>query len=192
MALQGIDISHWDSRRGDALIKSADFVIMKATEGYSYVDPCFDRWRGACSQYGKTLIGFYHYARPDLGHKPEKEAEHFLNKVGSYVGNAVFALDWEGKSWNYSNSWARKWLDFVYKETGVRPLYYTSASYLRNASIIADGNYGLWVAAYRKTKPDCAPWDFCAIWQYSSTPYDHDIFYGNREQFKKYMAVSRG
>ena len=100
----------------------------------------------------------------------------------------MLCLDCEVKAWKCSPRWARAWLDCVYKETGVKPLLYTSASYLGNLGCVAEGNYGLWVASYRKTKPaKLAPWQFAAMWQYTSEPYDHDLFYGDPETWKKYI-----
>ena len=198
--LQGCDLSHWDAARykGILMDEGTQFTIIKATEGktsfdrycdilYNFFTSVHDR-RGTAAE--DRLYGFYHYAHPELN-KPEEEARNFLFRVGHHAGKAMFCLDWEGNAWKCSPRWARSWLDYVYRETGVKPLLYTSSSYLGNLGVVAEGDYGLWVAAYRKQKPKTATWKFAAMWQYTSTPYDHDIFYGSADTWRKYTAVKR-
>lgn len=198
--LQGCDLSHWDAGRykGILMDEGTQFAIIKATEGktsfdrycdilYNFFTSVHDR-RGTAQE--DRLYGFYHYAHPELN-KPEEEARNFLYRVGHHAGKAMFCLDWEGAAWKCSPRWARSWLDYVYRETGVKPLLYTSSSYLGNQGVVAEGDYGLWVAAYRKQKPKVTPWKFAAMWQYTSTPYDHDIFYGSADTWRKYTAVKR-
>ena len=198
--LQGCDLSHWDAGRykGILMDEGTQFAIIKATEGktsfdrycdilYNFFTSVHDR-RGTAAE--DRLYGFYHYAHPELN-KPEEEARNFLYRVGHHAGKAMFCLDYEGAAWKCSPRWARSWLDYVYRETGVKALLYTSSSYLGNLGVVAEGDYGLWVAAYRKQKPKVTPWKFAAMWQYTSTPYDHDIFYGNADTWRKYTAVKR-
>lgn len=198
--LQGCDLSHWDAGRYKSILmdEGTQFAIIKATEGktsfdrycdilYNFFTSVHDR-RGTAAE--DRLYGFYHYAHPEMN-KPEEEARNFLYRVGHHAGKAMFCLDWEGAAWKCSPRWARSWLDYVYRETGVKPLLYTSSSYLGNLGVVAEGDYGLWVAAYRKQKPKVVPWKFAAMWQYTSTPYDHDIFYGSADTWRKYTAVKR-
>lgn len=190
----GCDMSHWDAARYKEILPSQEFAIIKATEGKTssdrYLDILFNFFMSVCDSKDVELkdrcYGFYHYAHPELN-SPEEEARNFLSKVGHQAGRALYCLDWEGKAWKCSPRWARAWLDYVFRETGVKPLLYTSSSYLSNLGAVASGDYGLWVASYRKTKPaKVTPWKFAAIWQYSSTPYDHDIFYGDAKTWHKY------
>lgn len=195
--LQGCDLSHWDAGRykGILMDEGTQFAIIKATEGKTsfdrYCDILYNFFTSVHDRRGTSqedrLYGFYHYAHPELN-KPEEEARNFLYRVGHHAGRAMFCLDWEGNAWKCSPRWARSWLDYVYRETGVKPLLYTSSSYLGNLGVVADGDYGLWVAAYRKQKPKVTPWKFAAMWQYTSTPYDHDLFYGNEDTWRKYTA----
>ena len=189
----GCDMSHWDASRYKGILPSQEFAIIKATEGKTssdrYLDILFNFYMSVCDARGIEVkdrcYGFYHYAHPELN-SPEEEARNFLSKVGHQAGRALYCLDWEGKAWKCSPRWARAWLDYVFRETGVKPMLYTSSSYLSNLGAVAAGDYGLWVARYSKTKPKVTPWKFCAIWQYSSTPYDHDIFFGDAETWHKY------
>ena len=191
----GCDMSHWDSGRYRNIIPDMDFVIIKATEGKTskdrYLDILYNFYTSVQDARGVApedrCFGFYHYAHPELNH-PEEEAENFLRTIGHHAGKALLCLDWEGKAWKCSPRWARAWCDYVYRKTGVKPLLYTSSSFLGNLGCVAEGDYGLWVAKYSKTKPKTAPWKFAAMWQYSSDPYDHDIFYGDSVTWHKYTA----
>ncbi len=194
--LFGCDVSKWQANRVD--FSKYDFVIMKASEGKTlkdkYLDAHYDRLHG--SKDGKPdekkLYGFYHYAHPE-NNTPEEEAEFFLSLVGHHAGHCLFVLDWEGKALKQPISWARKWLDIVYKKTGVKPLIYVQGSYTKNLQIIKEGDYGLWVAHYNPKggKPTIGVYDYWALWQYTSVPLDRDYFNGTAEQFKKYCSKSK-
>lgn len=196
--MQGCDLSYWDGGRYKNILmdETTKFVIIKATEGKTsfdrYCDIFYNFYTSVHDRIGTPaedrLYGFYHYAHPEMN-SPEGEARNYLSRIGHHAGKAMLCLDWEGKAWKCSPHWARAWLDYVFKETGVRPLLYTSSSYLGNLGCVAEGNYGLWVASYRKTKPaKLTPWKFAAMWQYTSNPYDHDLFYGDKDTWKKYIT----
>ena len=64
--LNGIDISHHntDQIKRDALVpEDHDFVLMKATEGKSYVDPMLYPYLSMIDQE-RQGFGFYHYCWP--------------------------------------------------------------------------------------------------------------------------------
>ena len=191
--LKGCDVSRY--QKNSVNFNNYDFVIMKASEGVSlkdaYLDIHYDTLHGA--KDGKPdknkLYGFYHYARPEYNN-PEEEAAFFLSLVGHHTGNAIFALDWEGVATSYPITWAVQWLDYVYKETGVKPLIYCSSGYTKKLKPVYEKDYGLWVAHWNVDKPNTGVYPFYAIWQYTSKPFDHDYFNGDREQFKKYCSIS--
>ena len=60
MALNGIDISNWQSGINLAVVP-CDFVVIKATEGTGYVNPDYERAYRQAKTAGKCL-GIYHYA----------------------------------------------------------------------------------------------------------------------------------
>lgn len=206
MALYGVDISKWQSvGTGDS---AKDFVICKATEGTGYVDPNCDKHYQRAKGQGK-LLGFYHFARPDLnkGEQGAKnEAAYFVNNCRNYFGEAIPCLDWEQPGTTGQVDWAKAWLDEVYRLTGVRPLIYMSASVVNNNnwSCIAN-DYGLWIAGYPsaynvKNPPTpsvnampykIGAWKFWAIWQYSSSAgtLDRDIANMDATGWHKYAAV---
>ena len=205
MALYGLDISRWQSvGTGDS---AKDFIICKATEGSGYVDPNCDKHYQRAKSKGK-LLGVYHFARPDLNKGTagaKAEAAYFVKNCKGYIGQAILVLDWEQPGTTGQVSWAKAWLDEVYRLTGVRPLIYMSASVVNgnNWSSIS-GNYGLWIAGYPsaynvKNPPTptvknmpykIGSWKFWAIWQYSSSAgtLDRNIANMDKTAWGKYAG----
>ena len=186
--IKGIDISHWNLPNR-VKYSDYDFVIIKASEGVTWTDPL--KWTHATNvNEEKQGLGFYHYARPENGNRPEDEAMNFLREVAPYKGRAMLALDWEGAALKCPIIWAREWMDFVYKQTGTRPVFYCQYSYSDKIDIIREGNYGIWLARYNNSISDkdvvCKDKKRPAMWQYTSTPIDQDKFFGTLKQFRKY------
>lgn len=187
--IKGYDLSHFQMNTYKKYSDGA-FYILKASEGVTYKDPMMAKMAEYFGKQLKKPLGFYHYAHPEKN-SAKKEAAHFIKQVKDYLP-CVLALDWEQKALACDIKWAREFLDIVYKETGIRPLFYCQSSYVSKAgSAIVDGNYGLWVARYSggKIPPVVGKWGRYAIWQYTSTPVDCDYFNGTVEQFKKYGGM---
>lgn len=181
MAMNGIDISKWQKGLKLSDIK-CDFVIIKATEGATYKDPCFDGFVKQAQQLQKPM-GFYHFARPDNGNDPTAEAANFYQTIKPYVRQGILALDWEAGDLSKTD-WALKWLDEVKRLTGVKPMIYTSQWVINSYdfSKIVAGDYGLWIAKWKDheadynydmsdagSKPKLKWWAFYAIWQWTSS-----------------------
>lgn len=153
MSMKGIDISHW--QQGINLTSvTCDFVIIKATQGTKYVDPCFQKFCAQAMSLEKK-IGLYHYYGSG---EPEAQAEHFMQTVRSYIGKAVLVLDWEvdqNPDFKKGPALPKRFLDYVLAKTGVHPLIYMSKSVCReyNWAEVVKGNYGLWMAQYANKKP---------------------------------------
>lgn len=203
MALYGYDVSSYQSvGTGDS---AKDFLICKATEGTGYVDKSCDKhYQRAKSK--KKLLGFYHFARPDLNKGTDgakREAQYFYKNCKNYFKEAIPVLDWEQPGTTGQVSWAKAFLDEIYRLTGVRPIIYMSASVVNgnNWSSISS-NYGLWIAGYPskynvKNPPTpsvkdmpykIGSWKFWAIWQYSSSAgtLDRNIANMDATGWKKY------
>lgn len=211
MSLRGIDISN--HQRGLTLKNiSCDFVIIKATEGKSYVDPSCDNFFQQGLSLGKKL-GVYHFAN-NPQNSAEQEANWFINNTRGYIGKAIPVLDWESK--DTSNvAWALEWLQRVEQAYGTKPMIYMSESVVNrhNWSSVVAGNYGLWVAKYRDNNPDynydmsnagskpsVKYWPFYALWQWTSTGrldgwngnLDLDEFYGDANSWDAYVGNKSG
>lgn len=185
--LYGYDVSMWQK---DTPL-DCDFLIIKATEGNGYTDPSLEKHLSNALKK-KKLIGFYHYARPDLGNEPEAEADWFLQIVGKYAGQAIFALDWEGDSLRYSEDWLLRWCRRIKEKTGVKPLIYISAGQCYKLRSAYYEDYGLWVAHWGVYKPvyrGCYPLGAWALWQYQGSPIDRDVFNGDKRAWKAYCTA---
>lgn len=209
MSMNGIDISHWQDGIDLAGVP-CDFVILKATQGTSFVDKCCDKFYQEAKKLGKKL-GVYHFA--DGKSTGKQEADHFIKNVKGYIGEAILVLDWEADALDKGVSYAKEFLDRVYEKTGVRPLIYMSKSVCReyNWASVVNGNYGLWMAQYANkdaTGYQEKPWTdkkgmgafkSIAIHQYTSTGrignypgnLDLDIAYMDEKAWDKYAKVSK-
>ncbi len=205
--LKGIDVSN--HQRGMDLSKvDCDFVIIKATEGKSYVDPSCDTFFQQALSLGKKL-GVYHFAN-NSDNTPEQEADWFVNNTKGYIGKAIPVLDWEDNV-KSDVAWALKWLQLVEQAYGCKPLIYMSESTVNsyNWSSVANANYGLWVAKYRDKSADynydmsmagrnpaVNYWKFYALWQWTDVGrldgyngnLDCDVFYGDKAAWDKYIG----
>ena len=204
MALNGIDIS-WYQRGINIAAVPADFVIVKATEGTGYINPCFREQADATLNSGK-LLGIYHYIS---GGSWQAEAEYFVNTVKDYVGRAVLALDFESdyNSAYGDTAYLQQCAQTVYNLTGVHPLLYGSQrDYGRLAAVSNATNCGLWIAQYKNYAHigyQDTPWNEgaydCAMRQYSSSGalpgyggnLDLNKFYGDATAWQSYAKSDR-
>lgn len=198
--LHGIDISNW--QKGLQLPESLDFCIVKATEGFRYVDPYCDGFVQQAISKG-ILFGFYHFAR---NNDPEKEAVFFRNNTKGYELLGIPVLDIEDEAIADWGNYAQRFVDKYHAITGVYPVVYCSAANLRrfNGYPLCD-TCGLWVAGYPDARErtlkdipkfcyDVSPWKFAAIWQYTANgwlnnwdePVDMDVAYMDASAWKLY------
>lgn len=205
--MNGIDISGYQAQIDLSKVK-CDFVIVKATEGLTYKHAGFDRFIKTALKLGKC-VGFYHFARPERS-DAIKEAHAFYAKIKPYIGKGIPFLDWESSGVK-NVAWAKKWLDEIYRLTGVKPMIYMSESVVNRYdwSSVAKAGYGLWVAKYRDyeidrnynmsragNKPSVKYWKTYAMWQWTSSGrldgyggnLDCDIFYGDKSAWNKYAG----
>lgn len=185
----GVDFSHYQWNKNESKRFNpayADFVIIKATTGKTYVDPAMNDWlqliadtRGVA---GAPFIFFYHFAKPENNEAGE-EAQHFIKTIEHHLGNCGMVLDWEGKAHNVPNAekWAMEWLRQVQAATGNKtiPLFYTSGAYTRMYKRIAEAGFPLWVAHYGTKIPRVESWEKPTMWQFTSKPFDMNIFFGS-------------
>lgn len=171
--MNGIDISNWQA--GIDLSKvPADFVIMKATQGTTYVSPDCDRQYQQARKLGR-LRGVYHYVD---GSGATREADYFVDHCKGYIHDAILAIDWEQEqnhAWgNYE--YLKRLVRRVIERTGVKPLIYAPAGIYAGISRVAAAlDCGLWIAQYADmtaTGYQEHPWNegsySCAIRQYTS------------------------
>lgn len=205
--LKGIDISNHQAGIDLSRINT-DFVIIKATEGRSYVDSYCDIFFQQALKLGKKL-GIYHFAN-NPSNSAQQEADWFIQNTRGYIGKAIPILDWESK--DTSNvAWAKEWLDRVSEAYGCKPMIYMSESVVNSYdwSSVVSANYGLWVAKYRDmnndynydmsnagSNPAVRYWKFYAMWQWTSVGrldgyngnLDCNVFYGDTTAWDSYIG----
>jgi lysozyme len=178
----------------------SQFAIIKSSEGIGYKDPTFSQNQQNLRSRG-ILTGYYHFARPDLGNTAEKEAEFFLSVIGKLQSGELVTLDYECPNQIQDHvTWCKKWLDYVYNKTGVKPLIYLNQSIIKKFDwkIVVDAGYGLWIAAYtydpNKNDFDKGEWEFAAMQQWTNKQIvsgiqgvvDGNVFFGDLGTLKKY------
>lgn len=184
--MNGIDIAGHQAGINLASVP-CDFVIVKATQGKSFVNPEFTKQITQALELGKCA-GVYHYAN---GAGVEIEASHFVDVIKPYLGKVILAIDWENnkdKKGNDDNpkfvagdyKYCEQLLAAVKEKTGVTPFLYMSKSVARQFKWEAGKDYPFWCAQYKKTPPTTyvnnpwtdtkgwGAWKGCAILQYSS------------------------
>lgn len=212
MTLHGIDISGWQAGINLSAVP-ADFVIVKATGGKSFVNPhCDEQFQGA-RRAGKRT-GVYHFCW-EVGCEGSaiEEADHFVNSIQGYLdGKTLLVLDFEGKN-QLDSGYALTWLNRVYSRTGVKPMIYLNGAALKGAnwSAVFGADYGLWLAWYAVSTAtsgyqyyngadidSITPPFSCAMWQFSSTArlpgygasLDANVFYGDGAAWDAYCRKS--
>lgn len=180
------------SPRSYATQSGVDVIMVKATQGTSYVNPYCDKDYQAARKAGK-LLGIYHYCS---GGNPEAEAKYFYKNTKNYIGEAVPAVDWESNqnaSWGNKN-YIRRFVDEFHKLSGVWCLIYVQASSINQVANCAK-DCGLWVASYPSMswyswtvpnmKVNTYPWSTYTIWQFTGDNMDRNLVNTTKEGWKK-------
>ena len=217
MGLNFIDIASWQATIDLATVFEKNpllhGVIVKATQGLTYVNPKCDKWVQWLIA-NKKLWGFYHYLDST---DPVAEAKRFIRDTENYWGHGVPALDYEGTIVNaYGTYYLRRFAETVYEETGVKPFIYCNLGTIQRdvngfKTLAADG-YPLWLAQYQNMNTQIgfnpspwqsgsiAPFEKKTMHQYSSMGklngypgvLDLDLFYGTAEDWKAFAQTSGG
>lgn len=189
-----IDISSYQGNI-DISVLPIDGVIIKATEGNSYVNPwCEPKVQSA--RLNNLAWGFYHYASAN---DPIAEADYFIQHCEGYFGEGIPVLDWEE---NQSVDWVNAFVNRVHEVTGVWGWIYGNPWRFNQGRV--NDNCGIWAAAYPnlphptfeevesydppQTKGNVIAWQFCSDGRLDGYDADLDcsLFYGTREQWERY------
>lgn len=193
-----IDISSYQAALDlVAVSKSIQGVIVKATEGTSYVNPYCDRhYRQA--KGANLLRGFYHFAGNS---DPLAEAAFFYRNVLGYMHDGIPVLDWEG---NQTVDWVNKFVRQFHGLTGIWPWIYANPWRFNQGGV--EPNCARWVASYPEvahpTFSQAASWNCpsadgnVVAWQFCSdgrlsgynANLDCSVYYGDRESWLRYAG----
>ncbi|MGW7283780.1 GH25 family lysozyme [Streptomyces sp. NPDC054844] len=94
--IKGIDVSSYQAETYGT--SGLDFVIVKATEGRTYINPKQDR-QAATARTAGLALGFYHFLWPG---NIKAQAKYFVEKCASLHGD-MLVCDWETTG---DGSWA--------------------------------------------------------------------------------------
>lgn len=203
--LNFIDISsHQADLNLVAVSNSIQGVIVKATEGTSYVNPYCDRHYQQAK--GTNLLrGFYHFAGSS---DPLAESAFFYRNVLGYLHDGIPVLDWEGVYRNgkcifeQSVDWVNQFVRQFHSLTGIWPWVYANPWRFNQGGV--EPNCARWVASYPKiAHPTFAQAASCncpsadgnvVAWQFCSDGrlqgYEHNldcsVYYGDRESWLRY------
>ena len=196
--LNFIDISsHQEGLNLPDVQDSIDAVMVKATQGSWYVNPFCDKWVQQAIELGMPW-GFYHYADDN---DPEIEAEYFVQNCWNYFKHGIPALDWEE---NQSVDWVNKFVNAVYKRTGIWCWIYANSWRFNQGGV--EANCARWVASHPEIEhpsfeqaknlqpPETdglvGAWQFCSDGIINGTNFELDcnLFYGDKKNWLKYAG----
>lgn len=182
MYLLGQDISHHNT---NVDVNAGDFTVIKATEGQSYTDPNFKTYVKQLNE--EQLVGCYHFIRADIkGNDAWVEADNFVRRVieAKLMYKSLLVVDYEGKSVGHED-YLLRFLEGVRIMTGIRPIVYCSCSVANKLRSVKAHGYEFWVAHYNTKHLKDAFGRSALMWQFTSSPWDFDIFYGDRNEWIK-------
>jgi GH25 family lysozyme M1 (1,4-beta-N-acetylmuramidase) len=158
----GADISHHQANFSPTEYKKAgeDFVILKATEHTSFIDPTFKARWAACKT-ANLPRACYHFART-MRSSADTQADFFIKTVRAAGWNVhdVWALDFEDDENKLGvtacTAWAERFCNRVTEALGGPGLFYSYIPYIR--ATMGDpgrvpGKCLAWIARYRTDSP---------------------------------------
>ncbi|KAF2972024.1 hypothetical protein GQX73_g1557 [Xylaria multiplex] len=193
-AVQGFDISHYQSSVNFAAAYNAGarFVIIKATEGTTYLDPSFSSHYTGATNAG-FIRGGYHFAHLDTS-SGATQANYFLAHGGGWSGDGITLpgmLDLEGScvlSASATVAWIKDFSNTYHSKTGVYPLLYTNPSWWSSCTGNSNAfvNTNPLVLARYSSSAGTPPggWPYYTFWQYN----DAYAYGGDSEVFNGDMA----
>ena len=164
----GVDVSHYQGAIDwtQVVAASTRFVIGKATEGKTLIDPTYSINRTGAESFGMQF-GAYHFARPGgsgdaaITANAIAQADFFLDVAEPQPGELPPSLDLEAKGGLAPaglQTWTAAWLAEVTARTGVNASVYTSPNFwkaaLADTASVAGAGSKLWIAHWTK---DAAP-----------------------------------
>lgn len=198
----GLDISHF---QGDLMTvinprDSIKFIICKATQGTTFLDPDFrSNWRRIRER--GFIRGTYHFY--DCSADPIKQADFFSNQIKDIEDIDIPPiLDIEQGSMVKSVSAYQmemdilKFLERVHKNTGRKPMIYTNYEFAKdNMRNKALADYDLWLAEYNDQPKPLVPnlwkeqgfkiWQKSASYHAYSRQIDLDVMFGSLKNIVK-------
>ncbi|KAL2847743.1 glycoside hydrolase superfamily [Aspergillus pseudoustus] len=200
-AVQGFDISNYQANVNyqGAYDSGARFVMIKATEGTSFIDPVFNTHYTGATNAG-LIRGGYHFAHPDSS-SGSAQATYFLAHGGGWSADGITLpgmLDLEAGCYGLSASSMVSWIkDFgeTYKaDTERYPMIYTTTSWWTSCTG-NNGDFGEYplVLARWASSPGALPngWSTHSFWQNADSYEfggDSEVWNGSEGSLKTFAS----
>ena len=197
-----IDISHWQEDPLDfdkVKTTGVQAVVLKATQGLSYVDPTLAKRRNAAQQAG-LLTSTYHFMENGKKSDIAKQIQHYLRTVNPQPGERMI-LDVEDTITTLNDIIAA--VEALVADSRALQVTIYSGHVIKdllknNANATLSKYTSLWLAQYTTGTPSwpTAVWPKWTLWQYSDTgevsgingPVDVNRFNGTDDNFCKWIA----
>lgn len=153
---KGIDISMHNGTVNFSAVKSSgcNIVIIKATEGVDYVDPCLNQHYNGAKAQGLN-IGFYHFMSEKTS--PTQQAVDFWNAIRGKQFNIIPTLDIEtnnqGRSAKQISDRCIEFLNKFKSLSGYDCMIYTGGYFGRDNLDSRVKKYKGWIAHYGVNTP---------------------------------------
>jgi GH25 family lysozyme M1 (1,4-beta-N-acetylmuramidase) len=192
-----LDISHYQSEPDWQTLIGAGIigVILKATEGTTYVDDTYHR-RSIDAADSGLLVSSYHFLKHG---DVDRQMKHYLMTVEPEYGERV-CIDYEDPACTLDDLEAAvEWI--VGEIPTLQVTVYGSAKLTADARSAKAGTIleetSLWIARYSSSQPDIASnvWKTWTLWQYTDSgrvagwgPVDCNRFNGSDENLVKWFG----
>lgn len=197
-----VDLSHWQASVDFTKLKAAGIlaVILKATEGASYVDPTYADRKKAAAVAGLTCLS-YHFLKP--GDVPT-QVKHYLATVKPVPGERL-VCDYEDQGVRLTD--LRAFCKSLQDAGGnYQVTVYGGALLKEQLGSTVDAylaaNTSLWLAQYTNGTPSwpTATWPAWSLWQFTdkatvsgvSGGVDGNVFNGSDENAMKFLQPAGG
>ena len=167
----GIDVSHHQGKIlwEEVAKEKINFVYIKATEGATYIDPCFhDNMKGAIES--GLQVGAYHYFR--MTSSAMEQFYNFKKALEGYTMSLVPMIDVEtsdGKPVKELQDSLNVFIKLIKEEYGCPPMIYGTQRSYNTYCAPRYNNYHLYIGRYGTNEPEIKGAGTYTIWQYTES-----------------------
>lgn len=178
MSKKFIDISEHNTILSFDRLKTANLagVIMKATEGTTYIDHAHDIYYDGLK--GAVPIGYYHFLTSTS--EPENQAQNFYKQIKDKQYQIIPILDVEQDSLGYkAQDFTERFMKEFYQLSGQNMIIYSGRYFINDHFDVSFRNDNVWwVADYSASVVPTILGCRIVAWQYTESCRDYDFALG--------------